>query len=106
MKVSLIISFVFLMVVGFSGGNGFASELGAKSGATVNTEIQSCDASRQSCKPSQISTEIAQLKTSDAFRFLDRPETDPHTWIQCRKDKECGSGHKCCGNHCKAVVTC
>ncbi len=106
MKVSLIISFVFLMVVGFSGGNGFAGELGAKSGATVNTEIQLCDASRQSCKASQISNEIAQLKLGKEFGFSNRQETDPHTWIQCTSDSNCGSGHKCCSNHCKAVVTC
>lgn len=106
MKLSLIISLVFLMGVGLGGVNGFAADLGAQSGATVNTEIQSCDASRQSCKPSQSSNEIAQLKTGDLIRFLERPETDPQTFIQCTDDEQCGSGHKCCSNHCKAVVTC
>ena len=106
MKFSLIISFVFLMVVGLSGVNSFAGDLGAKSGTTVITEIQSCDSSQQSCKPSQISNEIAQIKTSEVLKFLDRQETDPQTWIQCTRDSDCGSGHKCCSNHCKAVVTC
>ncbi len=106
MKLSLMISFVVLMIVGFSGGSGFAGELGPKSKTIANTEIQSCDASRQSCGPSQISNEFAQLKLGEVFGISDRQETDPHTWIQCTDDSHCGSGHKCCSNHCKAVVTC
>lgn len=106
MKFSLMISFVFLMIVGLGGGNGFAGDLGAKSKTTANTEIQSCDVSQQSCKPSQSSNEIAQIKIGDVLGFLDRQETDPHTFIQCTVDSQCGSGHKCCSNHCKAVVTC
>lgn len=106
MKLSLMISLVFFMMLGFAGGNGFAGDLGAKSGTTVNTEIQSCDASRESCKPSQSSNEIAQIKIGEVLKFLDGQETDPNTWIQCTSDSACGSGHKCCSNHCKAVVTC
>lgn len=105
MKFSLIISLVFLMAVGLGGANSFAADLGAQSGATANTEVQSCDASRQSCKSSQASGEIAQIKTGDVIRFLERPETDPQTWIQCTTDSACGTW-KCCGNHCKNVVTC
>ena len=106
MKLSLMISLVFFVIVGLSGVNGFAGELEAKSKTTASTEIQSCDATQQSCKPSQISNEIAKLNLGKEFGFSDRHETDPHTWIQCTSDSNCGSGHKCCSNHCKAVVTC
>ena len=106
MKFSLIISFVFFLVVGLGGVNVFAGELEAKSGATANKVIQSCFASGQLCKPSQVSDEIAQIKVGDVLKFLERQETDPHTFIQCTRDSDCGSGHKCCGDHCKAVVTC
>jgi len=105
-RLTLLISFAFLIFVGLGIGNSFAGEIGATSGAALNTEIQSCDASQQSCKPSQDSDEIAQIKINDAIKFLELPENNPQNWIQCTTDSACGSGHKCCSNHCKAVVTC
>jgi len=34
------------------------------------------------------------------------PEELQHGVHLCSADSHCGTGHKCCSGHCKAVVTC
>lgn len=41
-----------------------------------------------------------------AIRNMSRPEDYWHGVHLCSIDSHCGSGHKCCSGHCKAVATC
>lgn len=112
MKMSLMISLVFAMIIGLSSVNSLAGESEVPSKTATNVETQSCDASpvasQQLCETAQDSNEIVLLTLGRGFGIVELQDgtDDPHTWIQCTEDSACGTGHKCCNNRCKAVVTC
>jgi hypothetical protein len=112
MKTSLMMSLVFALIIGLGSVDSLAGESEVASKTATNVATQSCDsspdASPQLCKTAQDSNEIVLLTLGREFGIVELQDgtDDPHKWIQCTEDSACGTGHKCCNNRCKAVVTC
>lgn len=95
MKRALKISLVFAMIAASGSASGIAGDTGLRGAVDGKVATQWTDASRALEK-------IASLHFPRNYSV----RAVGHGTHLCSDDEHCGSGHKCCSGHCKAVSTC
>lgn len=89
------LALAFLLAVGSGSMSGIASDADHRQAAPVKVETQ--------WSVTSVALErIAGLQFPRDYSVR-APQHGTHL---CSRDEHCGTGHKCCSGHCKAVVTC
>ena len=74
--------------------------------AEQNSCIRSCLAGGSACSQRCRDQESSVRINPDRLAWLSINEPVGHGTHLCSDDEHCGTGHKCCSGHCKAVDTC
>lgn len=93
MKRALKITLAFLMIAGSAGISGATSDAENRLAAPVASQWPAASAALE---------KIARLHFPRDYSVR-APQHGTHL---CSDDDHCGTGHKCCSGHCKAVSTC
>lgn len=95
MRISMKFLLILVLAIGFSVAQGSAEGLKNNHQSQFQATLISPQATAASVRI--ISVEGLRKYTGS------EPQHGTHL---CSQDSHCGTGHKCCSGHCKAVVTC